>query len=116
MGATKCSEQSAQKGAAALKAASPGGSGLDAILDPVGAGAEAPAVYEALKSDGPRLYSLVILRPGIELPAGLQVTSKSSHETDCLLSLVQDKVSNQVPATTYQVIKKERLDAKYLEN
>ncbi|RYC59646.1 hypothetical protein CHU98_g6569 [Xylaria longipes] len=74
LGATTCLERSAQQDAAALKAASPGGSGVDAILDPVGAGAEAPAVYEALKSDGPKLYSLVITRPGIELPAGIQGT------------------------------------------
>ncbi|KAI1421978.1 GroES-like protein [Xylaria sp. FL1777] len=74
LGATRCLERSAQEDATALKAASPGGSGVDAVLDAVGAGAEAPAVYETIKSDGPRLYSLVITRPGIELPAGIQTT------------------------------------------
>ncbi|KAI0438090.1 GroES-like protein [Xylaria telfairii] len=74
LGANTCLERAAQQNAAALKAASPGGSGVDAILDAVGAGAEAPAVYEALKSEGPRLYSLVITRLDVELPTGLQAT------------------------------------------
>ncbi|KAI0435416.1 GroES-like protein [Xylaria sp. FL1042] len=74
LGATKCLERSVQQDAVALKAGSPGGSRVDAILNAVGAGVDAPAVYEALKSDGPRLYSLVITRPGTELPTGIQAT------------------------------------------
>ncbi|KAJ2998731.1 hypothetical protein NUW58_g225 [Xylaria curta] len=74
LGATTCFERSAQHDTAILKAASPRAYGVDAILDAVGASVEAPAVYEALKSDGPKLYSLVITRPGIELPEDRQST------------------------------------------
>ncbi|KAH8165076.1 hypothetical protein CIB48_g3151 [Xylaria polymorpha] len=74
LGANTCLERAAQQDATALKAANPGGSGVDAILDAVGAGAEASAVYEALKGDGPKLYSLVITRLGVKLPEGLQAT------------------------------------------
>ncbi|KAI0467766.1 GroES-like protein [Xylaria cf. heliscus] len=79
LGATTCLERVAQQDAAALKAASPGGYGVDAVLDAVGAGAEASAVYEALRSDGPKLYSLVVTRLDIELPVGLQATMVGGH-------------------------------------
>ncbi|RYP66639.1 hypothetical protein DL771_007682 [Monosporascus sp. 5C6A] len=74
LGASTCLERAAQQDTAALKAATPGGAGVDAIIDAVGASVEAPAVYGALKSDGPKLYSLVITRPGVELPQGVQAT------------------------------------------
>ncbi|KAI3335277.1 GroES-like protein [Ustulina deusta] len=80
LGATTCLERSAQQDTAALKAASPGGAGVDAILDAVGACAETPAVYEAVKSDGPMLYSLVVTRPGIVLPAGLQSSMVGGYD------------------------------------
>ncbi|KAF2967248.1 hypothetical protein GQX73_g6315 [Xylaria multiplex] len=80
LGATECLERSAQRNVTALRAFSPKGAGVDAILDAVGAIIDAPAVYEALRADGPKLYSLVITRPDIQLPAGIQATSKSSQK------------------------------------
>ncbi|KAI0534598.1 GroES-like protein [Xylaria digitata] len=74
LGATECLGRAAQHDVAALRASSPKGAGVDAILDAVGAAIEAPAVYEALREDGPKLYSLVITRPDIQLPAGIQAT------------------------------------------
>ncbi|CAH0052347.1 unnamed protein product [Clonostachys solani] len=67
-------ERSAQRDAAVLKAATPDGAGVDAIIDAVGAGSAEPAVYGALREDGPKLYSLVITRPGVELPEGINST------------------------------------------
>ncbi|OTB00764.1 hypothetical protein M426DRAFT_65272 [Hypoxylon sp. CI-4A] len=72
LGATVTLERSAQQNSAVLKAATPGGLGVDAILDPLGAGAEAPAVYDAARPDGPKLYSLVLTNPGAKIPEGFQ--------------------------------------------
>ncbi|KAI5855063.1 GroES-like protein [Durotheca rogersii] len=74
LGANTCLERAAQEDSAALKAAAPGGAGVDAILDAVGAAADSPAIYDAFKSDGPKLYALVLTRPGVQLPDGLQST------------------------------------------
>ncbi|KAI1480089.1 hypothetical protein K445DRAFT_317458 [Daldinia sp. EC12] len=74
LGANAALERSAQGDAAALKAASPDGAGFDAILDAVGAGPDSPAVYDALKPDGLKLYSLVLTRPGAQVPQGLNST------------------------------------------
>ncbi|KAH8882062.1 GroES-like protein [Thozetella sp. PMI_491] len=71
-GATKCLERAAQNDAAAMRAASPGGAGVDAIIDAVAAGPEAPAVYDVPRSDGPKLYSLVTTQPDMRLPVGPQ--------------------------------------------
>lgn len=72
LGASACLARSAQDDAAALREAAPGG--VDAILDAVGAGPDAPAVFDALRADGPKLYTLVISRPGVQLPTGLQAS------------------------------------------
>lgn len=74
LGANVVLERSAQSDAAALKAATPGGAGVDAVIDTVGAGPDSPAVFEAIKADGPKLYALVVTRPDAKLPAGLQST------------------------------------------
>uniref|UniRef100_A0A8H7K4D4 Enoyl reductase (ER) domain-containing protein n=1 Tax=Bionectria ochroleuca TaxID=29856 RepID=A0A8H7K4D4_BIOOC len=74
LGAHFTLERSAQQDAAILKAATPEGAGVDAIIDAVGAGSAEPAVYSALREDGPKLYSLVITRPGVELPEGINAT------------------------------------------
>ncbi|KAI1641361.1 GroES-like protein [Biscogniauxia mediterranea] len=74
LGANVCLERAAQNDAAALKAATPGGAGVDAILDAVGAGTDSPAVFDALKADGPKIYSLVITRPDAKVPEGLKST------------------------------------------
>ncbi|RYP66674.1 hypothetical protein DL771_007673 [Monosporascus sp. 5C6A] len=80
LGATACLERAAQQDSAALKAAAPGGAGFDAVLDAVGAGAEAPDVYDAFRADGPKLYSLVLTRPDAKLPDGLQATLVGSQD------------------------------------
>ncbi|KAI0546528.1 GroES-like protein [Xylaria curta] len=80
LGATTCLERSAQEDASALKAASPGGTGVDAVLDAVGACGDSPAVYDALRSDGPKLYSLVLTRFGIEFPPGIQAMMVGGHD------------------------------------
>ncbi|KAI0378562.1 GroES-like protein [Hypomontagnella monticulosa] len=74
LGASVCLERAAQGDPAAMRAVTPEGSGVDAIIDAVGAGAETPAVYDALRSDGPKLYSLVITRPGVEVPEGINAS------------------------------------------
>ncbi|KAI1655195.1 GroES-like protein [Daldinia decipiens] len=74
LGANAALERSAQQDSAALKAASPGGVGFDAVLDAVGAGPESPAVYDSFRADGPKLYSLVLTRPGAQPPKELQST------------------------------------------
>ncbi|CAH0024913.1 unnamed protein product [Clonostachys rhizophaga] len=74
LGAHVTLERSAQQDAAILKAVTPEGAGVDAIIDAVGAGSAEPAVYSALREDGPKLYSLVITRPGAELPEGINAT------------------------------------------
>ncbi|KAK7224636.1 hypothetical protein V2G26_012639 [Clonostachys chloroleuca] len=67
-------ERSAQQDVAILKAATPQGAGVDAIIDAVGAGSAETAVYGALREDGPKFYSLVITRPGVDLPEGIDAT------------------------------------------
>ncbi|KAI0390139.1 GroES-like protein [Xylariaceae sp. FL0594] len=74
LGATACLERAAQQDPAALKAPTPGGRGADAIIDAVGASAQAPAVFDALRSDGPKLFSQVITGPGLALPEGVQAS------------------------------------------
>jgi len=76
LGATTCLERAVQQDAVALRAATPGGKGVDAILDAVGASAQAPAVFEALKSDGPKLFTQVIMGPSPALPGDLQSSCK----------------------------------------
>jgi NADPH:quinone reductase-like Zn-dependent oxidoreductase len=76
LGASPCLPRAAQDDAAALKAASPADAGFDAILDAVGAGTGSPAIFDALRADGPKLYSLVITGPGAQPPSGVQSTCK----------------------------------------
>ncbi|KAL3488179.1 chaperonin 10-like protein [Aspergillus germanicus] len=59
LGATECFERSAQDDPSTILAATANGAGVDAILDAVGAAAGQPAVFSALNSTGPRLYSQV---------------------------------------------------------
>jgi NADPH:quinone reductase-like Zn-dependent oxidoreductase len=74
LGATKCFERSAQDDTSAIKAASPGGSGVDAILDTLSAAASQPAVFTALNSTGPKIYSQVVTGANVEVPEGIKST------------------------------------------
>lgn len=75
MGATKCFERSAQEDTSAIKAATPGGSGVDAILDAVTAAASQPAVFTALNPTGPNIYSQVVTGQNVEVPKGVNSTA-----------------------------------------
>jgi NADPH:quinone reductase-like Zn-dependent oxidoreductase len=74
LGATKCFERSAQDDTPAIKAASPGSSGVDAILDTVSAAASQPAVFTALNLTGPKIYSQVMTGANVEVPQGIKST------------------------------------------
>jgi len=75
LGATKCFERSAQEDTSAIKAATPGGSGVDAILDAVTAAASQPAVFTALNPTGPNIYSQVVTGQNVEVPKGVNLTA-----------------------------------------
>ena len=75
LGATQCFDRSAQNDTAAIRAAAPGGAGVDAILDPVGAAVSAPAVFTALDAAGPKVFSQVVTGPTAEAPEGVNATS-----------------------------------------
>lgn len=72
LGASKCLERGAQDDSTVLKASTPYGTGVDVIIDAVAAGASSPAVYQAFRVDGPKLYSLVITGPPPKFPEGIQ--------------------------------------------
>lgn len=74
LGATKCFERSAQEDTLAIKAATPDGSGVEAILDTVTAAASQPAVFTALSPSGPKLYSQVVTGQDVEVPKGVNGT------------------------------------------
>jgi len=71
LGATKCFKRSAQDNTSAIKAATPGGSGVDAILDAVTAAASQPTVFTALKPAGAKIYSQVVTGQDVEVPRGI---------------------------------------------
>jgi NADPH:quinone reductase-like Zn-dependent oxidoreductase len=57
-----------------IKAATPGGLGVDAILDAVGAAASQPTIFAVLNSTGPKLYSQVMTGSDIKPPDGINQT------------------------------------------
>jgi NADPH:quinone reductase-like Zn-dependent oxidoreductase len=72
LGATKCFERSTDEDT--IKAATPGGLGVDAILDAVGAAASQPTIFAVLNSTGPKLYSQVMTGSDIKPPDGINQT------------------------------------------
>ncbi|KAI9654282.1 MAG: putative secondary metabolism biosynthetic enzyme [Alyxoria varia] len=74
LGASKCFERSIQDDPSTIKAATPGGSGVDAILDPVEAAAAQPAVFNALYDAGPKVYSFVVGGQNPRAPEGVKPT------------------------------------------
>ena len=78
LGATKCFERSAQEDTSAIKAATPDGSGVDAILDAVAAAASQPAVFTALNPTGPKTYSHVFTGQSVEAPEGIASTAMNA--------------------------------------
>ena len=75
LGATKCFDRSAQDDTSAIKAATPDGSGVDAILDAVTAAASQPAIFTALNPAGPKIYSQVVTGQNVEVPEGVKSTA-----------------------------------------
>lgn len=75
LGATKCFERSAQENTSAIKAATPGGFGVDAILDAVTAAASQPTVFTALNPTGAKVYSQVVTGQDVEVPGGINSTA-----------------------------------------
>lgn len=74
LGAAKSFERSAQDDPSAILAATPDGAGVDAIIDTVGAAAGQPAVFSALSSSGPKLYSQVATGAIVNVPESISGT------------------------------------------
>ena len=72
LGATKCFDRSAQDDPSSIKAATAGGSGVDAILDAVAAAATQPAIFTALNPKGPKIYTRPFTGQNVEVPKGLE--------------------------------------------
>ncbi|KAF3763365.1 putative quinone oxidoreductase [Cryphonectria parasitica EP155] len=60
LGASTCIARADQSNVDILKGTTPGGAGFDAVLDCVGAVVEQPQILEALRADGPKLFSEVV--------------------------------------------------------
>ena len=71
LGATECFERSAQADTSSIKASTPGGHGVDAILDAVCAAHDQPSIFTAFKSTGPKLYSQVVTGDSVQVPPGV---------------------------------------------
>ncbi|KAK2614022.1 hypothetical protein N8I77_000883 [Diaporthe amygdali] len=83
LGATTCVDRTTADIVAAVRAASTGGLGVDAILDAVGgAGNEnQPGLFNTLRVHGPRLYSAVFTGSQVSLPEGVEATTSSGRQT-----------------------------------
>lgn len=83
LGATTCVDRAASDIVGAVKSASLGGLGVDAILDAVGgAGNEnQPSLFETLRPDGPRLYSAVFTGSQLSIPTGVEAVTSSGRQT-----------------------------------
>ncbi|KAK0630880.1 putative alcohol dehydrogenase [Bombardia bombarda] len=71
-GATACFDRNDPKLVAALRAASPGGNGVDAILDAVAGASERTKLFDVLRADGPRLYSQVMTGAQVNVPENVR--------------------------------------------
>lgn len=83
LGATKCFGRSAP--VQELRASTPGGSGIDGILDAVGAASDEPSIFELLDPQGPRLYSQVLTGKTVQVPEN--VNSKAEIAARQLFTL-----------------------------
>lgn len=82
LGATVCVERATRDIVEAIRAASAGGLGVDAILDAVGGASDEnqPCLFDALRADGPRLYSAVFTGSQLSIPAGVEVVTCSGRQ------------------------------------
>ncbi|KAE9366305.1 GroES-like protein [Stipitochalara longipes BDJ] len=74
LGADKCFERAAQDDTFAIKAATHGEVGVDAILDTVQASASQPSIFTAFNPTGPKVYSQVMTRQTVMVPDGVKST------------------------------------------
>lgn len=79
LGATQCFERSAQENPSVIQAVTPNNSGVEAIIDAVGAAAHQPAVFDALDPAGPKLYSEVDTGGRTTVPEGVNGSVVSGH-------------------------------------
>lgn len=79
LGATKAFERTAE--IADIKAATPDGAGVDAILDAVAAAGSQPSIFDALNPSGPKLYSQVMTGQNITAPEGVKATVVFCRQT-----------------------------------
>jgi NADPH:quinone reductase-like Zn-dependent oxidoreductase len=73
LGATKCFDRSAQEDTSVIRAATPDGAGVDAILDAVAASAAQPSIFSALNPAGFKLVSHPITGQNPQAPDGVQI-------------------------------------------
>lgn len=74
LGATHVFERTAQADPSAIKAATPNGAGVDAILDAVAVAGSQPSIFDALSASGPRLYAYPMAGQPIQVPQGVNGT------------------------------------------
>ena len=78
LGATKVFERTAE--IADIKTSTPGDTGVDAIIDAVGAAGSRPSIFDALSPNGPKLYSQVITGQNITVPEGIKATMVTGRQ------------------------------------
>lgn len=83
LGATTCIDRATPDIVGAIKAASAGGLGVDAILDAVGGASNEnqPCLFDTLRVDGPKLYSAVFTGSQLSVPAGVEAATSSGRQT-----------------------------------
>lgn len=83
LGATACVDRETPDIVEAVRAASVGGLGVDAILDAVGGAGDEnqPCLFDVLRADGPRLYSAVFTGTQTSIPAGVEAVTSSGRQT-----------------------------------
>jgi NADPH:quinone reductase-like Zn-dependent oxidoreductase len=74
MGATRCFERHAQDDPTDIRSSTSHGAGVDAIIDPVAAAANQPAVFAALNPNGPQLYSQIVTGQNVTVPEGVKAS------------------------------------------
>ena len=85
LGATRCFDKTARDDPSVVKPATPEVSGVDSILDPVGASYDHSVLFECFRSDGPKIYSRVVTSPdAVQVPSGTKETAlftRNIHNT-----------------------------------
>lgn len=72
LGATKAFDQRSESLIPDIISATPGGKGVDAIIDAVGSAAEQKGIFETLQPDGPKEYAEVATGAQMQVPEGVK--------------------------------------------